>query len=204
MSVTSKLITFAAAGAGGAPSSWVFEYGSSGSSERNSYTPDRTSLWVNNTYGGVLTCHQDGDVTYRPAVVNILDTDGNLQLSKVLTASNFANSANTMQDLGGCALGNDGKFWAYMLFKEDAGTYGLMPVVAHFNSSGTTQWARQVGFPAQGNDLLASITYDAATDVVHTTHRAIGITGQQGVITRFNSNGTTPFEGLKPLSLIHI
>ena len=190
--------TYGFAVGAGAPSAWVFEYGSSGSSERNSHHSDRTCLWVNNTYGGVLGCHQDGEVTYRPAVANILDADGNLQLSKVLTAQNFANSANTMQDMAGCALGDDGKFWAHMQFKHATGTYGLMNVVAHFNSSGTTQWARQVGFPASGTDIPASIAYDPDTDVVHTSHRAVAITGQQGVITRFNANGTTPFEGLYP------
>ena len=201
MSVSSKLTTLSAAGAGGAPSAWVYEYGDNNVKEKSLQSHDMCSLWVNNTYGGVMGLHQDGvtvdaNKAGRPAVAHILNEDGATQLVKILKHQNF--STNTLYQIGGCCLGDDGRFWAHLQYKHDPGTYGRMPVIAHFDSSGSISWAKQLGFPTTSNDNVLNMTLDPDNNIVHTCHRAAGLSIGLGAITRFNSNGTYPWEGAYP------
>lgn len=206
MSVSSKLTTLAAAGAGGAPSAWVYEYGDHNSTDKSLQSFDQTSLWVNNTYGGVLGIHQDGVTTDtgkagRPAVAHILNEDGELQMCKVLKHQNF--STNTLYQIAGCCLGNDGRFWAHLQYKHDPGTYGQMSTVAHFDSNGDISWARQVGYPTTSNSFVTNMTLEPNSNVVHTTHIDYGFSIGLGVITRYSSSGIKPWEHAYPASNNH-
>jgi len=201
MSVSSKLTTLSAAGAGGTPSAWVYEYGDN--AYKSLQNQDQACLWVNNTYGGVLGLHQDGQTTLtgragRPAIAHLLNEDGETQMVRVLKHQNF--SANTLSQIGGCALGNDGRFWAHLQYKHDPGTYGQMSTVAHFDSDGDISWARQVGFPSTSNSQVFNMTLDPTNNIVHTTHLERGLSIGLGAITRYNSNGTYPWEGAYPAS----
>lgn len=200
MSVSSKLTTLSAAGAGGTPSAWVYEYGDN--AYKSLQDQDKACLWVNNTYGGVLGLHQDGQTTLtgragRPAIAHILNEDGETQLVRVLKHQNFP--ANTLYQIGGCALGDDGRFWAHLQYKATT-SWGQMPVVAHFDSSGDISWARYTGFPSSSNDQVFNMTLDPENNIVHTCHLARGLSIGLGAITRYNSNGTYPWEGAYPAS----
>lgn len=201
MSISSKLTTLSAAGAGGAPSAWVYEYGDF--NEKALQNIGQACLWVNNTYGGVMGLHQDGVTTDtgkagRPAIAHLLNEDGETQMVRVLKHQNF--SSNTLYQIGGCALGNDGRFWAHLQYVHDAGTYGQMSTVAHFDSNGDISWAKQVGFPYAGNSQVYNMTLDPDNNIVHTTHWEGGLSIGLGAITRYNSNGTYPWEGAYPAS----
>ena len=196
---SAKSLGFGAAASG--PSAWIYEYGDN--DEKALYDVNHVSLWVNNTYGGVMGLHQDGVASDtgksgRPAIAHILNSDGEVQLLRILSHQNF--SSNFLQGIGGCALGDDGKFWAHLLYKHDSGTYGFMPVVAHFDSSGDISWARQIGYPDMANGEVHNMTLDEANDIVHTVSFTPGLTGSVDTLTRWNANGTIPWEAAYPAS----
>ena len=187
--------------ASGAPSAWVYEYGDY--NEKALQEQDQCCLWVNNTYGGVMGLHQDGVSTDtgksgRPAVAHILNSDGEQQLVRVLKHQNF--STNTLYQVGGCALGDDGRFWAHLQYKHDGGTWGQMPVVVHCDANGDVSWARQVGGSSTQNDKVFNMTLDEANNIAHTVHLSPGFSVGVGLITRWNANGTTPWESAYPYS----